>query len=457
MTDQIKIKCPAKINLTLEILNKREDGFHNIQSVMQTIDLFDILTIKVEKSEKFEIKLSGTSDEIPYDERNLVYKAAKLFLEELGYSSSPPVGEDRGEGGQGLSHEVKIALQEEFNNLMRQRAKDLRKNLTSAEEVLWYYLRAKRFLGTKFKRQVPIGNYIVDFVCFEKKLIIELDGSQHLQDNSIKYDKTRDDFLKSQNFRILRFYNNEIYTNIEGVLEAIYISLADVNYEQNLECRNSFNNEPPLPQPLSHKGRGEQSSYKISVHIEKNIPIAAGLAGGSTDAAGALFGLNELFKNPFSKEELHSLCAKLGSDLNFCLEGGCQLTTSRGEVLEKLPFQEFNLSLVKPKNLGISAKEAYTKFAQLKNKPNLNMTKSAIEALKNGQNIADFLHNDLEIAVINDYKELQEIKNKYPNSIMSGSGSTFFVIGNKFKNFDDNYQIIPNLKSISYGVVEGNY
>jgi len=78
---EIKVKCPAKINLTLEILNKREDGFHNIQSVMQTIDLFDILTIKLEESNEFQIKLSGTSDEIPYDERNLVYKAAELYFD----------------------------------------------------------------------------------------------------------------------------------------------------------------------------------------------------------------------------------------------------------------------------------------------------------------------------------------------------------------------------------------
>ena len=62
---QISVNCPAKVNLTLEVLNKREDGFHNIQSVMQTIDLFDVLTIKIEQSEKLEINLSGTSDEIP--------------------------------------------------------------------------------------------------------------------------------------------------------------------------------------------------------------------------------------------------------------------------------------------------------------------------------------------------------------------------------------------------------
>mgnify|MGYP002658648030 FL=1 len=70
--------------------------------------------------------------------------------------------------------------------------------------------------------------------------------------------------------------------------------------------------------------------HKIEIYIDKNIPVSAGLAGGSTNAAGTLFGLNEIFKQPLSRKELHELCAKLGSDLNFCLEGGRQMTSGRG-------------------------------------------------------------------------------------------------------------------------------
>ena len=79
---QIKIQTPAKINLTLEVLNKRDDGFHNIQSIMQAISLSDFLTINVEqnKSSQNEIILRGNSTEIPYDEKNIVFKAAKLYL-----------------------------------------------------------------------------------------------------------------------------------------------------------------------------------------------------------------------------------------------------------------------------------------------------------------------------------------------------------------------------------------
>ena len=194
---QIKVQCPAKINLTLKVLGKREDGFHNIESVMQTLNLFDFLTISVEKNASSEIVLSGNSLDIPYDEKNLVYKAVDLYMRETG-----------------------------MNN------------------------------------------------------------------------------------------------------------------------------------------------YKVSVYIEKNIPISAGLAGGSTDGAGALYGLNRLFDDFLTREQLHKLCAKLGSDLNFCLEGGKQKTLGRGEILEKLPFEEFDVSLIKPINLGISAKEAYTKFSnKIENMP----------------------------------------------------------------------------------------
>ena len=83
---EIIIQCPAKINLDLKVTSKRPDGFHNITSIMQTISLYDFLTLKAESAEKFEINLSGTSDEIPYNEKNLVYKAILLFIEKLNLS-----------------------------------------------------------------------------------------------------------------------------------------------------------------------------------------------------------------------------------------------------------------------------------------------------------------------------------------------------------------------------------
>ena len=278
----VKIKCPAKINLTLEIVNKREDGFHNIKSIMQLVDLYDYLTITIKESENPAITLSGTSQEIPYDEKNLVYKAAELFF------------------------------------------------------------------------------------------------------------------------------------NTAGI-----------------------------------------KAYSTDIYIEKNIPIAAGLAGGSTDAAGTLYGLNLLFNNIFSDSKLNDLCAQLGSDLNVCLRGGCVLATSRGEVIKKLPDIKSSVTLIKPKNLGISAKEAYTKYSDKEFKPQNNMTEKMLISILDGENINQYLYNDLEYAVFDSYSELQQIKDAYPQSIMSGSGSTYFVLENlPTSKLDDKFEFINNLHFVPHGVME---
>ena len=278
----MKIQCPAKINLTLEILNKREDGFHNIKSIMQMVSLYDFLDIEVKESNKTEILLCGSSDEIPYNEKNLVYKAAKLFLDE---------------------------------------------------------------------------------------------------------------------------------TQIENV--------------------------------------------RVEVYIEKNIPVAAGLAGGSTDAAGTLYGLNEVFGRPLNRYKLHTLCAQLGSDLNVCLEGGCILAESRGEKISKLKSVSCPVTLIKPRKLGISAKEAYTKYSMKEEKPHYHKTEKMLEALGNDGDIREFLYNDLEYAVFDDYKELQEIKRLLPDAIMSGSGSTYFLLRELEENpFGEDFQVISGLEFIESGIVK---
>lgn len=267
--EKLSVKCPAKINLNLKILGKRSDGFHEIESIMQTIDLYDYLTIFFEHSTSNEISLKGDSNLIPYDSSNLVYKAAKLFME---------------------------------------------------------------------------------------------------------------------------------YTGLSG--------------------------------------------YKININIEKNIPVSAGLAGGSTDAAGTLYALDKILKNISpnyspDKSFLDSLCAKLGSDLNVCLNGGRILAKGRGEIIEKLPFEDFDVSLIKPLNLGISAKEAYTEFShKLKTKMN--------------DSIVNY-NNHLEWAIIDNYKELQYIKQKYPKSTMTGSGSAYYMVGENFKH-ENGYWVSNGHKSIESGV-----
>ena len=101
------------------------------------------------------------------------------------------------------------------------RARELRNNMTEHEKKLWFYLR-KRFINNcRFRRQYPIGNYVVDFICREKNLIIELDGGQHNEVQSLIYDRERTDFLESKGFKVIRFWNNDIDTNIEMVLNEI--------------------------------------------------------------------------------------------------------------------------------------------------------------------------------------------------------------------------------------------
>ncbi len=263
MITQVRVQCPAKINLTLKVTGKRPDGYHNIESIMQTINLYDYLNISIKPAERLEVNLAGENKEIPYDENNLVHKAAVLFFESIG----------------------------------------------------------------------------------------------------------------------------------------------------------------------------EYKNYKVDVFIEKNIPVSAGLAGGSSNAAGMLLGLNRLLNSPLSAENLNNLCARLGSDLNFCLSGGCCMTSGRGEIITPLPYEEKSISLIKPISFGISAKEAYTKFSQKSDE---------------GKSGREKFLNDLEWAVIGDYAELQLIKKLYPESVMSGSGPVYYMI-NKYFSQEEGFWICNCLKTTPSG------
>ena len=121
-----------------------------------------------------------------------------------------------------------------INNYLKSRAKELRRNMTIAERALWKILRRKQ-LDCKFRRQQPVGDYIVDFVCFEKKLIVEVDGGQHFGSEK---DVERTNWLENEGFKVVRFWNNEIIRNVEGVYSKIV----------------KKNSPSPSPSP---QGRGE--------------------------------------------------------------------------------------------------------------------------------------------------------------------------------------------------------
>ena len=106
---------------------------------------------------------------------------------------------------------------------MNLNARELRNRLTDAEQKLWQHIRARQMMGFKFRRQAPIGKYIVDFVCFERRLIIELDGGQHAVNQD--YDHIRTEWLGSQGFKVIRFWNHDVMNNIEGIKEVVALNL----------------------------------------------------------------------------------------------------------------------------------------------------------------------------------------------------------------------------------------
>ena len=277
----IKVKTFAKVNLTLEVLNKRNDGFHNIQSIMQNINLFDVLSFVIKEDKTNSIVLKGNSNNIPYDNSNLVYKAIKLFFDT---------------------------------------------------------------------------------------------------------------------------------TNI--------------------------------------------NDKKVEVYINKNIPIEAGLAGGSSNAVGTFVALNKYFNNLLKERELNSLCLSLGSDLNFCLVGGTCLCTSRGEIVQKLKDVNLSISLIKPRNIGIKASYAYKKYTQQKIKQKKDNTSKLIRLIQNKQFDKELIYNDLEYPLLNEVNEFKNIKKIKPNAIMTGSGSVFYVINDTFSYDDfnpDKYFIFNNIKTYNKG------
>ena len=101
------------------------------------------------------------------------------------------------------------------------RARDLRKTSTEVEKILWHHLRNRNLCDVKFKRQYRIGHYIVDFICLQRKLIIELDGSQHY--DTEQYDAKRTSYLKARGYEVIRFWNNAITEDIDPVLQKIHL------------------------------------------------------------------------------------------------------------------------------------------------------------------------------------------------------------------------------------------
>jgi very-short-patch-repair endonuclease len=114
---------------------------------------------------------------------------------------------------------------ENLRDITYLRAHQLRRNTTDAEKKLWRHLRRLDLDGSHFRRQVPIGPYIADFACMAARLLVEIDGSQHAEDRKKVHDEARARWLEKEGYRVLRFWNNDITKNIDGVMEAVYAAL----------------------------------------------------------------------------------------------------------------------------------------------------------------------------------------------------------------------------------------
>lgn len=193
----------------------------------------------------------------------------------------------------------------------------------------------------------------------------------------------------------------------------------------------------------------------VEISIKKNIPVAAGLAGGSTNAAAVLVGLDMLWQLGLTQPELQELAAKLGSDVPFCLAGGTAIATGRGEELDPLPsLDSFYVVLAKHQNLAVSTAWAYQTYrSQFGNsygrsdraskpiiaEPLNTQTRvhsgSMVQGIinKNGSKIGQLLYNDLEKVVLPNYPQVLQLRQAFENSgalgtMMSGSGPTVFAL-----------------------------
>lgn len=125
---------------------------------------------------------------------------------------------------------------------LTQRARELRNDRTAAEELLWSKLRKSQLGGLKFSRQMPIARHFADFACRKAKLVVELDGSQHIE--MTEADAERGRRIEAEGYRVLRFWNNDLTSNMEGVLQAI------------LTAASPSGERKPTPQPPPARGRG---------------------------------------------------------------------------------------------------------------------------------------------------------------------------------------------------------
>jgi len=128
-------------------------------------------------------------------------------------------------------------------------ARRLRSNATNAEAQLWKHLRRHPMIGSHFRRQVIIGPYIADFTCMAARLVVEVDGSQHGEQANVLRDEARTKWLEAEGYRVLRFWNNDIFANIDGVLNEIHAALKSLAANDAVQLKHERRRKPVSPHP----------------------------------------------------------------------------------------------------------------------------------------------------------------------------------------------------------------
>ncbi len=193
----------------------------------------------------------------------------------------------------------------------------------------------------------------------------------------------------------------------------------------------------------------EKAFSGVDIYIDKSIPVGAGMAGGSADAAATIVGINELFNLDMTIEEMKAIALRVGADVPFCIEGGCVRATGIGEIIQNLPVVDLNLLIIKPKE-SISTAFVYKNLnlLEIKNRPDNDRFIKAIK--KNDlDEMAKTMGNVLEditvnkVSVINEVKK-DMIKGKAKISMMTGSGTAVFGIFEKISDLNDCYESLKS-------------
>jgi len=184
----------------------------------------------------------------------------------------------------------------------------------------------------------------------------------------------------------------------------------------------------------------------VMIHLKKNIPIGAGLGGGSSDAAAVLCGLNRFWELNLSNNQLRLLAAQIGSDVPFFVDGGTAYATGRGEILESFSFAlPFWIAVVTPL-IRVSTAWAYSRLSPKRNAKGNGLQAKLVKQISNPQKLASIAKNDFELSVFQTYPELSRIKEKLKEmdavfSLMSGSGSSIYGF------FEDDKKALAALSS----------